>query len=261
MSILAALGAGVGVASGISNVMNRMKNFDLQREQYNYQKELNQTMMNREDTAVQRRVADLQAAGLSPTLAAGSAASAHAGDAGAAPQKEMSELEIQSVLTNLAQQNADISKTYAEKERIEMQTEIDWKNYELDRERLLTNRQQFGVTHDWNVERFSLEYALNRSQHELDRDTYNQRERLQISTIEANRILNELRRTEARGMNEHQLTEMLRREGVGIDNMRKLLDMDIVKHDFNIINNTGWRYKDSLTIYERLSLALIEKLK
>lgn len=54
--------------------------FQFQKDSYlenlNYQKALQQQIFNREDNSVQRRVADLQAAGLSKTLAAGDGAGA-----------------------------------------------------------------------------------------------------------------------------------------------------------------------------------------
>lgn len=61
-SVLGSLGSSILSAFGIES--SNARNERLMREQW-----------NREDTAVQRRVADLRAAGLSPTLAAGGSAS------------------------------------------------------------------------------------------------------------------------------------------------------------------------------------------
>lgn len=78
MSLLLGLGSlAVGAASAAYNAYQQNKanntnqsvakqNLAMQREQFEYQKALQNTIFEREDTAVQRRMADNRAAGLSP---------------------------------------------------------------------------------------------------------------------------------------------------------------------------------------------------
>ncbi len=93
-------------------------NYQLQKENLAYQKSLQHTIFQREDTAVARRMADLKNAGLSATLAAGSAAQAGQAISTKAPEKQ-NNLEAMMTLANVqtrlaeqqrAQTEADIAK-------------------------------------------------------------------------------------------------------------------------------------------------------
>lgn len=65
---------GSGIANQVQNARNDKWNKQFAREQFDYQKSLNERLMEREDNAVRRRAYDLEQAGLSKTLAAGDAA-------------------------------------------------------------------------------------------------------------------------------------------------------------------------------------------
>lgn len=112
---------GLGIWNAITGQQTAEDNLNLQKEQFEYQKSLQQTMFSREDNAVQRRAADLEAAGLSKTLAAGGAAQAGPVVSTQAPQKGKEGLEGIGNLSNsltaaLAQiaTTTDISKTRAD---------------------------------------------------------------------------------------------------------------------------------------------------
>lgn len=139
------------IRDGIKNVWNNLtgqtskeiaeKNFNLQQEQFDYQKQLNELMMEREDTAYQRAVKDAQAAGLSALSVNGGASSGYSTSAPApqindyAQNQYTNGLNLLNSLTqfenNLQQQiinkrraEAEINKTNAETRDIEVKTDL-----------------------------------------------------------------------------------------------------------------------------------------
>lgn len=115
-----ALSTAAGLASAGTGILNYFE----QKNQNAYQKQAQNITWQREDNAIQRRAADLEAAGLSKTLAAGSAAQTSTPIKPDVPQMADvagSGLNKAAVVLDMIQQKANIAKTEAENRAIQLQ--------------------------------------------------------------------------------------------------------------------------------------------
>lgn len=136
-------------------------NYQLQKDNLAYQKDLQKIMFAREDNAVQRRVNDLKSAGLSPVLAAGSSASAGPVVSTSAPQR-VSDLNgylaLAQVGTMLAQQQKAQTEADIARQQLK-QSKIATDNAKLDN-KFYTDRgvAPVEVNQDWKTRLVNLLY-------------------------------------------------------------------------------------------------------
>lgn len=132
MSILSTLGditsVGSTLAGTVDSFLTNRQNLDLQKQNLAYQKDLQKEIFAREDNAVQRRVADLQKAGLSPTLAAGSSAGAGSVVSTSAPQRK-NNLEALTAL-------ASVKTLIAQQQRAQTEADIARQQLNMSKEQL-----------------------------------------------------------------------------------------------------------------------------
>lgn len=140
-----------GIAQAADTTARGWANFGLQTSNYRYQKELQNTLFAREDTAIRRAAADMEAAGLSKTLAVGSAAQAGEAIRTQAPQAA-DDSGIGAIMMGIQfdqmirESNARIDKTRAESDLIKLQqvkTGVETGNLEVMRQQM-----KFGMIHD-----------------------------------------------------------------------------------------------------------------
>lgn len=127
LAVAAMAGSVLDTASGI---FNNERNIHFAEQNLAWQKQVQNTTWQREDNAVQRRAADLKAAGFNPLLAAGGAASSGQAVATTAPQSNMKTNFAETAIA-LARAQNDISMTRSQQELLKQQADVARQNADL----------------------------------------------------------------------------------------------------------------------------------
>lgn len=184
----AAITAVVGIASTVASAKsssddrNQAKeiaddNFALEKEQFEYEKELQQTIMDREDNAIQRQVVDSRAAGISPLLnMTGSQSAGAAGVAVNTPHKDSSYLNIPDFASVLSQglsisMLSSLGDLVAKGQQLDMQQSMNAAAVKS----LNANTKFMNDTFDYRVDNLKFGSALSKAQYNDFMREYNYR--------------------------------------------------------------------------------------
>lgn len=140
------------------------QNLGFQQEQLAYEKSIQQKIFDREDSSIQRRVADLRRAGLSPVLAAGQGADAGAVVKTSAPQQEQRQqtnfnvpkssslLEMINTIKDISMTNAQMDLINAQKESVNADVVNKLENAKkIQSETNYLNNQNAALVHDFQM--------------------------------------------------------------------------------------------------------------
>ena len=198
-----------GYVGGIGGVAIGYMNYKEQKKMNRWQKRVYQESLVREDTAVQRRAADLRAAGLSPVLAAGQGASTMAPISLNAPKMDVNPSELAAAAMTMMSQEAEISKTKEQEKLNAAQKELNAAQKKLvDEQRLEVNAKRRET--EWNLSRYvkhklPTNYRGSVNDVAFGVDAAEQAaERLRLKMLEQKRIEQEAARQKDRERNPHK---------------------------------------------------------
>lgn len=150
------------LATGL-DFINSERNFREQQKANAWNRKQQEITWQREDNAVQRRAADMEAAGINPIMAAGAPAQAGPAVRLEAPQRNFNAMDKVMASMALMTQKAQIGKTEQEREltevlkkRAELGTVGDAiANERAQKENLIKDIELATLQHDWNLVRKS----------------------------------------------------------------------------------------------------------
>ena len=161
------------LATGIAGGLNTAYNLYANKRDFDYQKALQQTIFEREDTAVQRRMADLQDAGLNPNLAAGSAA-----NAGAVVSRSNtndvnmgSALDMIQAVNTIRQQKQQVENAKVENEILNQEASMKSIEHTLSKAQLFNQLGlNYGIVPSVQNGKLDLNFRFNSGQGQLKED-------------------------------------------------------------------------------------------